>query len=195
MQEGKKILIILGHPDSKSFCGAIADEYQKSAKTSGHQIKRINIGDLKFDPILHHGYKKIQTLEPDLKKSQKDIAWAEHIVWIFPSWWSLYPAIMKGFIDRIFLPGFSFKYTGPYTWNRLLPNKTSRIIMTMGGPLLYYKYVIDSPAIQALKEGTLKFCGITPVYTTMFGNIRKSLSPKRAQKILKKINILGNKGK
>ncbi|MBU2566427.1 NAD(P)H-dependent oxidoreductase [Patescibacteria group bacterium] len=195
MQDGKKILIILGHPDSKSFCGGLADAYESGAKQSKFQIKRINLGKLKFDPILHNGYNKIQILEPDLVKAQKDISWADHIVWIFPSWWSLYPAIMKGFIDRIFLPGFSFKYTGSYTWNRLLPNKTSRIIMTMGGPAFYYNLFIGAPAIQALKKGTLEFCGIKPVYTTLIGQIRKNTDKTRIAKIISQINKLGIHGK
>lgn len=191
----KKILIILGHPDSRSFCAGIADSYEQGAKSAKYKIRRINLGDIKFDPILHHGYNQIQELEQDLKQAQKDIKWADHLVWIFPNWWGAYPAIMKGFIDRALLPGFGFKYTGKYSHKKLLPHKTAHIISTMGGPVLYYRWFLGAPAIRALKKVTLEFCGIRPIKTTMFGGIRKSTNPKRIEKILNKIKTLGSEGK
>lgn len=104
------------------------------------------------------------------------------------------PALLKGFIDRVFLPGFAFKYTGPNTWNRLLTKKTSRIITTMGGQSIFYK-IMGAPGIRAFKYITLIFCGISPVRVTMYGGIRKSTSPKRIKKILIKIKTLGSQGK
>ncbi|MFZ6014980.1 MAG: NAD(P)H-dependent oxidoreductase [Patescibacteria group bacterium] len=190
----KNILIVLGHPDTKSFCGALADEYQKGAKKSKFKIRRINLGELKFDPILHHGYNKIQELETDLAQAQKDILWADHIVWIYPTWWGDMPALLKGFLDRTILPGFGFKYTGPNTWKRFLKGKSARIITAMGGKPFLYK-LVGSPGIRALKYPTLIFCGVYPVRVTMFGAIRKSLNPKRAQKILGKVKKLGLQGK
>jgi NAD(P)H dehydrogenase (quinone) len=191
----KKILIILGHPDNSSLCGAISDTYEAGAISAKHKVRRLNLGELKFDPILHNGYNKIQELEPHLKQAQKDIIWANHIVIVFPIWWGLYPAILKGFFDRTFLPGFSFKYTGKYSWDKLLPNKTARLIATSGGPSFYYKYFAKAPALKALKITTLKFCGISPVHTTLFGSIRKSLDSKRIEKILSKVKHLGTQGK
>ena len=53
----KKILIVLGHPDSQTFSGTVADHYQAGAEEVGHTVERVNVGDLQFDPILHKGYK------------------------------------------------------------------------------------------------------------------------------------------
>jgi putative NADPH-quinone reductase len=190
----KNILIIQGHPDSQSFCSSLADVYQEGAKKSKHKIRRINLGDIKFDPILHHGYNKIQTLESDLLQAQKDILWANHIVWIFPTWWGTMPAILKGFIDRTILPGFGFKYTGPNTWKSFLKGKSSSIITTMGGKKLLYK-LIGAPGIRALKYPTLIFCGIHPVRITMFGGIRKNTPVKKLNKAINKVRKLGEKAK
>lgn len=190
----KNILIIQGHPDSESFCGSLADAYQKGAKKAKHRIRRINISDIKFDPILHKGYNRIQPLEPCLVQAQKDILWADHIVWIFPTWWGSLPALLKGFIDRTILPGFGFKYTGPNTWKRSLKGKSSRIITTMGGKAFLYK-LIGSPGVRALKYPTLIFCGISPVRTTMFGGIRKNTPVKKLNKIINKVSKLGAQGK
>lgn len=62
-----------------------------------------------FNPNLEFGYRKKSELEPDLLDAQAKLKWADHVVWIYPVWWSSVPAIMKGFIDRILLPGFAFK--------------------------------------------------------------------------------------
>src|SRR3990167_320914 len=76
----KKIYILLGHPDKETLSGHFADIYEQEAKAAGHEVRRTNIGDLSFDPILHKGYKVIQELEPDLLKVQEDMRWAEHLV-------------------------------------------------------------------------------------------------------------------
>ena len=66
----RKILLILGHTYDRGFCGRIFDAYAKGAESTGHEVRKVKLGELKFDPILHDGYRKIQELEPDLKAVQ-----------------------------------------------------------------------------------------------------------------------------
>jgi NAD(P)H dehydrogenase (quinone) len=84
----KKITLILGHPDSESYCSAIASAYEFAAKKAGHEIKVFRLGEIDFDPTLHKGYKQIQVLEPDLKKVQEAITWAQHLVFSPSVEWS-----------------------------------------------------------------------------------------------------------
>ncbi len=128
----KKILIINGHPDRESLNFAIAEAYKKGAVSSGYEVKEIVVRDLNFNPNLQFGYRKRTELEKDLLESQDKIKWAEHIVWIYPVWWGSIPAILKGFIDRVFLPGFAFeKRENSVWWDKLLTNKTARITVTI----------------------------------------------------------------
>ncbi len=172
---GKKILVINGHPDAESFNHALADAYVKGAQESGAKIAVIDIGTLNFSPNLQYGYRQRTELEPDLLDAQQKILWAEHIVFIHPLWWGSYPAIMKGFLDRVLLPGFAFKKReGSVWWDKLLKGKTATIICTMDQPAWYYWLVYKSPSINALKKLTLEFCGIKPVKTVRIGPIRLS---------------------
>jgi len=150
----KKTLIINGHPYNKSLCNAITDSYEKGAKEAGAEIRRINLYDLKFDPILRYGYHKIQELELDLKTAQESILWAEHLVFVYPTWWLDMPALMKGFFDRVLLPGFAYKYKEHRLFpEKLLKGKSARLIITMDSPrwfsLLMYG---DGMHLRSIKE-------------------------------------------
>src|SRR6185437_3622120 len=67
-----RIFILLGHTDHETLSGAMADTYEREARASGHEVRRMNIGEMQFDPILHKGYKVIQQLEQDLKTFQEN---------------------------------------------------------------------------------------------------------------------------
>jgi NAD(P)H dehydrogenase (quinone) len=189
----KKILIINGHPDKESFNFALANAYKKGALESGAEVKEINVCDLNFNPNLQYAYRQRTELEPDLMDAQGKITWADHLVWIYPVWWGSMPAILKGFIDRVFLPGFAFqKRENSIWWDKLLTNKSARIISTLDQPAWYYWLVFRQPSINAMKKLTLEFCGIKPVKTTYFGPIRLSKTDYR-QNWLVKIEALGRK--
>ncbi len=188
----KKVLVINGHPNKDSFCFGIAEAYKKGATRSGASIKEIIVRDLTFNPNLEFGYQQRTELEPDLQEAWEKIKWADHLVWVHPVWWGGLPAITKGFIDRLFLPGFAFRYREDSVfWDKLLKGKTAHIITTLDQPSWYYWLVYARPSVNQLKRSTLEFCGIKPVKVTYAGPIRKSTIVFR-NKCLKKIEDLGN---
>lgn len=187
----KKVLIILGHPNKETFGGSLANSYKQGALNSGAEVKELFLADLSFDPILHLGYKEIQALEPDLIHAQELIKWAEHIVFIYPIWWGTMPALLKGFLDRVFLPGFAFKYrqNSPF-WDKYLTGKSARMIVTMDAPAWYNYWINGNAGPKAMKKATLEFCGINPVKVTTIGSVR-FLKPDQAKNWLQKTEKLG----
>jgi len=188
----KRILIINGHPDGESFNYGLADAYRRGATQTGATVKELAIAELQFDPILRYGYRKRIELEPDLLDALEKICWAEHLVWVHPVWWGGFPALLKGVIDRLFLPGIAFQYRKDSVWwDKLFAGKTARIITTLDQPAWYYNLVFGSPSVNQLRKSVLIFCGIKPVKVTYIGPLRNSGEQKRTQ-WLKRIFQLGS---
>ncbi|MCX7748078.1 MAG: NAD(P)H-dependent oxidoreductase [Clostridia bacterium] len=189
----KKILVILGHPDSQSFCGALAEAYAESAGYAGAQVQILRLGELKFDPVLWNGYNKRQELEPDLIKAQNSISWADHLVFVYPTWWAMIPSLLKGFLDRVLLPGFAYKSKDKSkTYSKLLSGRSAHLITTMDAPRWYYRLVTGQAGHKAMKKGVLQFCGIQPVRITEYTPINTASSEKR-QKWLENVRLKGLK--
>jgi len=157
----KKILVLLGNTDAETYSGALADAYQRGAEEAGHDVKRVNIGDMQFDPILHKGYKEIQPLEPDLLELQEAFRWAEHIVIVYPNWWNTMPAILKGLFDRFWIPGFAFNFNKETKRiDQHLKGKTARVIIVAGSHSPFKTWWKYGDYTNEIQHGILEFAGI-----------------------------------
>ena len=186
-----KILILQGHPNKDSYNYALGESYKKGAIEAGAEVEEIHVSSLNFDPDLHYAYQRKQEMEEDLLDAQQKILWANHIVIVYPSWWGSVPATLKGFFDRILLPGFAFKHRkGSHFWDKLLKGRSSRIIITMDTPVWYYWLVYGNAGFTQIKKGILNFCGISPVKITAVAPIRTSTEQFR-KKWLQKTEQLG----
>ena len=180
----KKILVILGHPRKDSLCGALAAAYAVTARTAGAEVRELALADLVFDPVLHLGYRGEQAPEADLAAAQESILWADHLAFVYPTWWGGLPALLKGFIERVFLPGFAFRYRqdSPW-WDRLLAGRSARLLVTMDTPPWYYRWFYRMPGHNQMRRTILEFCGIKPVRIAQFGPVKTS-SPAQRDKWL-----------
>lgn len=187
----QRILVILGHPSAGSLCAGLAQSYIDGARAAGAETRLLALGQLAFDPRLHAGYQGEQPLEPDLRAAQAQITWAEHLVWVYPTWWGAMPALLKGFIDRVFLPGFAFKYRqGSSLWDKLLAGRSAELLVTMDSPPWYYRWVQHMPGHHQMKKTILEFSGIQPVRVHGFGPVRGADSARRAR-WLARVRALG----
>jgi NAD(P)H dehydrogenase (quinone) len=182
----KNITVILGHPDASSFCHAIAEKYAASARAAGHSVRLFKLGEIAFDPVLRHGYREQQELEPALVEIREAISWAQHLVFVYPIWWGSMPAILKGMFDRILLPGYAFRYRKDSSWwDRLLAGRSAHAIVTMDTPPWYYRLVYTMPGHHQMKKTILEFCGIKPVQITSFGPVRTASEAQRSKWLMK----------
>lgn len=190
----KKILVLLGNPDAQTFSGEVATAYENAARTAGHEVVRVNIGDLSFDPILHKGYKEIQELEPDLKQMQEHWRWADHIVIVYPNWWCTMPALLKGMFDRMYLPGFAFNFEKPSgKLIRRLKGKTARVIVVAGTHSPFMTWLKFGDYTNEIVHGILGFAGIKADATT-FGPCDK-VPRTRCEQWLARAAELGKRGR
>lgn len=168
----KNILVILGHPRVKSYCGDLASAYVSGARRAKADVKYVKLIDLKFDAVGAHDYKGASGLEADLVKMQKAILWAEHIVFVYPTWWGSAPALLKGFLDRVLTSGFAFKYRkNGWGWHRYLKGRSARIITTTGGPWVLNHIIYRAPGIHMIKWAALWFSGIGPTRVSEFSSL------------------------
>ncbi len=184
------IYILLAHPDRSSFNGQLADAYEKALLLHGHQVRRHNLGEMEFDPILWKGYAVIQELEKDLRQAQENILWCNQWVIIYPVWWGSFPALLKGFMDRVMLPGFAFKYhqKDPF-WDKYLTKRSAHVITTSDAPAVWLWWQYSNSDIKAVKKAILEFCGIKPVKITRIGRVKYLNEQQRKNAIEKIIHI------
>lgn len=191
----KRIFVFVGNPDKDSFSTALADAYVRGARGAGHEVRLTHIADMQFDPILRHGYKVVQTLEPDLIKFQEDVKWCEHFVTICPIWWSSVPALMKGLIDRAWTPGFAYNFRKGIIpgWYRRLCGRSARVIVTSDThPTLLW--ILFGGTINHFTRAVLRFSGFKPLRRTWLYGMRK-FPEHKAESFLARVERLGRKGK
>lgn len=187
----KNILLILGHPSETSFCNALLDAYRQGAERNGANCKTLYISRLHFELNLGQGYQSGTALEIDLIEAQQLLLWADHVVLAYPNWWGFMPALTKGFLDRILLPGFAFKHhAGKIFPEPLLAGKSIRILVTMDTPKWWFYLVYRASQYQILKNIIFGYVGFDPVRFSTFGFIRKA-TPDRREQWLHKTEKLG----
>lgn len=186
-----RVYILLGHPDSgpEPLSRQIADAYEAAAREAGHDVRRTNIFDLSFDPVLHKGYRAIQELEPDLKKVQEDLSWCEHFVLVYPNWWGSMPGQLKGMWDRLFLPRFAFRmWKNRFGWDALLKGRSARVIITCGNPVIL-DHLAFGDFTDTIKRSLLEFAGFR-THVFAIGHSEHA-SPGRIAHILRRVRSLG----
>jgi NAD(P)H dehydrogenase (quinone) len=174
-----KILLLDGHPDSDRLLTHLLDHYQELLQTKG-DVQRINVRDLTFAPDLAHGFATLQPWEPDLVRVAHAISDADHLVIGFPLWWGAEPALLKGLMDRVLLPGFAYKYHRENVWwDRLLSGRSADVIVTMDTPPLYLRLAFGDAVMRRWKRQVLGFCGVKPIRLYRFGPTRRGEAKKR----------------
>ncbi|WP_150522970.1 NAD(P)H-dependent oxidoreductase [Roseibium sediminis] len=190
----RKILVLDGHPAGDSFCGALAVAYAESAKGSGNEVRRIALSALRFDPDLGtSSFHNTKPWEPDLEAFFADLEWCDHFVLAHPLWWGGMPAKLKGLIDRVFLPGKTFKYVkGNSLPEKLMQGRTSEVLVTADTPGWIFRWIYGAGIQKQTQKQILNFCGLKMTGYHWFAPIMGSADADR-EKMLVRAARLGER--
>lgn len=180
-----KILIVTANPNPQTFNAAVLKTVQSNLSHQ-HTVELLDLYAEGFDPVLRYDDKHRRRdldKDPETEKYRQLVTWADKFIFIFPIWWSGMPAILKGFIDRVFASGFAYSY-GKLGMVGHLKGKTAWIITTHNTPAFFTHFVQDYGRV--LQKQVLGMCGIKPTKLTSIPFLRGS-SPEKIQKQLAKI--------
>jgi len=170
------ISVILAHPNINSFNHALAQTVVGEIETNGNNVWFHDLYKEKFDPILPVSeIAQDAGLSPEIQAHCDEISSADGIVIIHPNWWGQPPAILKGWIDRVFRPGVAYEFIGEDGGegipNGLLKAKFALVINTSNTPTERENKIFGDPLERLWKKCVFELCGVTNFYRRMFNII------------------------
>ncbi|MDZ7804565.1 NAD(P)H-dependent oxidoreductase [Thiohalophilus sp.] len=187
-----KILVIQGHPDpdTSHYGHALAMTYSDAAKAAGHEVETIQVAALDFPLLKNFAEFHAGETPAVIRDCQEQVRQADHLVIVYPLWLGGMPALLKGFFEQLFRPGFAMQpLDGGQRWIKLLKGKSARIVVTMGMPALAYRWIFRAHSLKSLERNILKFTGISPVRESIIGMVEGSADHR--QRWLQKMARLG----
>lgn len=176
-------LIIYAHPDKKSFNASILKTVQENLSHQ-HDVKTLDLYEEEFDPVLRFDatHKRRDLVNDVAMKRYRDLlVWADRLIFIFPTWWSGMPAILKGFVERVFVAGFAYDNTPRGLKGRLAGK--AWIITTHNTPRIFLPFAQDYSKV--LKFQILKPCGFKAVKVTQITRVEYMSNHERKEQLQK----------
>ncbi|MFY4774094.1 NAD(P)H-dependent oxidoreductase [Metabacillus sp. RGM 3146] len=169
-----KTLIIYAHPNERSFCAAIKESVIQVLRERKYDFYIRDLYALQFQPVLYEdNYLQFyqNKLPEDIAAEQEYLAWAEHIIFIYPTWWNSMPAILKGYIDRVFTNGFAFRFVNDKT-EGLLEGKKAHVFQTTGHS---QEFIATKQLVSAMYDttdlGIFRFTGMETLTHKFFYSV------------------------
>ncbi len=164
-----RILVVYAHPVAESFVGALHRTAVEALRKAGHEVDDCDLYAEGFDPVLSR-QERIDYHDLDINRRNVDsyverLLRAEALVLIHPVWNFGYPAILKGFLDRVFLPGVSFQLHNGQVWPNLQNIRKLAAVVTYGGDRVRAFLVGDPP--RRLLKRVVRAC-IHPLAKTRY---------------------------
>jgi putative NADPH-quinone reductase len=169
----KRITIIQGHPDTaqEHLCHGLADAYRSGAEGAGHEVRSISVAGLTF-PLIRSGQDFEHGERPEaILEAQSMILSSDHLVIVYPLWLGSMPAVLKGFFEQVFRYDFAFEPGPRGSFRKHLVGRSARVVVTMGMPVLAYRWWFGAHSLKSLERNLLKFSGISPVRESLFGSV------------------------
>lgn len=186
-------LVVIAHPLKDSLCRHLANKTVAHLRSQGHEITIKNLYEEEFNPVLSVVERaSYYENEFDLKYLQVDIAQlqaAEMLVLVFPTWWYGFPAILKGWFDRVWAPGYAFKHSKDN--GMIAPNLTKlkhlNVVTTLGSPWWADMFILRKPIQRILRMAIMNTCAKNCKLKMLSLYDSEKLTAQRVEKFVKKI--------
>lgn len=178
----RRIAVIDGHPDADParFGHALAGRYCDAALGAGYEVRRIEVARLDFPIVRSRGDWEGPVSAPAIREAQETIAWAEHLLVLYPLWLGDMPALLKAFFEQVLRPDFAFDPNPKGRWPaKKLKGRTARVVVTMGMPALIYRTYYGAHSIKSLERNILRFVGIRPLGRLLIGMVENDEDARR----------------
>ena len=158
-----RVLVIYCHPCPESFVAAVRDAALDGLKGAGHEARLVDLYALGFDPVLsaqeRRDYHTPGINEAGVSEHLAHLRWAEALVFVYPTWWYGLPAMLKGWLDRVWIPHATFSMPqGNKPVGRVLTNIRKVVaISTLGAPRWWW-WFIGAPGRRTLLTGIAVLC-------------------------------------
>jgi len=188
-----RVLIVFNHPYEGSFCNSILKSVSQGLINGNNELEIIHLDNEKFDPVMRakdlqafalarkDPQRAYEMLDQQVIEYQKKLKSAQHIIFIFPIWWELMPALTKGFIDKLIFPSIAYEYQQKGSGMKsLLSNLTGvSVITTMNTPSIIYRLLFGNAIKKALLLGTFWKIGIKNRKWINLTNVKSVTKEKR----------------
>jgi len=160
-----RVLAVLAHPVPESFAAAVHARLVEALTAAGHEVRPLDLNATGFDPVMRADERRAYMTPgadhpPDVAEQLAHLRWAEALVLVYPTWWYSLPAMLKGWLDRVFVPGETFtlrKGLNPIE-GRLTNIRLIGGISTYGSPAWWIRYVVRDPGRKVIMHGLKPLC-------------------------------------
>lgn len=181
-----KVVIVFNHPYEGSYCNSILHSVSRGLEKAKHQVDIINLDTEGFNPVMTsedlNAFRNKKPIDPKVLEYKTRLEKADHAIFIFPIWWELMPALMKGFIDKVIFPGVAYDYINlSNTQMKPLMTKIKGItvITTMNTPGILYRIVFGNAIQKALMVGTFWKLGYKNRKWISFNMVKQATGERR----------------
>lgn len=181
-----KVAIVFNHPYEGSFCNAMLKAVSRGLAQAGHEMDLLHLDQDGFNPVMTakdlKAFRDKAPVDPQVLAYKERLALADHLIFIFPIWWELMPAMTKGFVDKVIFPGVAYDYTNPENtrmrplWTRL---KGVTVLTTMNTPGWLYWLLFGNAIHKALVLGTFWKMGYRNLKWLSFNEVKAVPKAKR----------------
>lgn len=174
-------------PHNRSFTAALCHALMQKLEAKGEQVDLIDLHADGFDPVMSRddlaNWRKGAPMNDQVAAYQRRVRAADRIVFMFPVWWELMPAMTKGFIDKVYAKNVLYTGAGIHMQTELDPKTKVAVVTVMGTPTGIYRTVFGKPVIMALQRGTFAKTGIKNFTWKNFAGVDK-LTPEQRAKLI-----------